>query len=589
MQRLLFFVLLSVCFCGCFGPGMTPAQKAVEKELAGIKDKSLAEKRAFFDQRNITLTIHNTDKPFLGDLKYPPFFRLDPWDESRETEYKSFVLRTRYSFTEIKEEQVDQVKLRTNLLSSTHIPDLIAVDDFYPLYPSDFSLFFQDLGHFILEQKGAEARTAVLSSPFDPEAGRFLPDSYSFAPLGYEEQTAFVAYALDFCLLVYNLRAMEVYRALQHLWAESGEASGAEGEAEEPQEEIEPEVEKAIEEYSFNEFVDFLHAGEMRFYYPDYNSSDEQTRKAGFAFLCQLVFWQSPRDYEELLKNPSSHNAGKIIGRVFTFLKKESSLFKAEGSLNSILDRVTHENLLGGLPGDADLDNFSTENITKEQFEEVGTRLSFGFLPESFYLTNFADAEFLRRNRQMLEEEKRIALEQRERRLKAQQRKASARAGRRSGRGRPQEESAEEEETVEGEEGEPEETPEGAARLSNVSQLVTMSFPKMVALRRYFAIPLRSSDKKKSLVFINRVLASETQKALTMRSLYLRAVSDIVNTEVYVVKMNEPNRKESFHKARNFTIEAAIPQIEQQERLLPLLNHFYLRAFSNYGLYERNG
>lgn len=586
MQRLLLFVLLSVGFCGCFGPAMTTAQKAVEKELAGIKDKPLAEKRAFFDQRNIGLTIHNTDKPFLSDLKYPPFFRLDPWDESRETEYKPFALRSR--FTEIKEEQLDQIKLRTDLLSSTKIPDLIAVDDFYPLYPSDFSLFFQDLGHFVLEQKGAEARTAVLSSPFDAETGRFLPESYSFAPLGYEDQASFVTYALDFCLLVYNLRAMEIYRALQHIWTEPDEPSEAEAEGEKVHEEQEPEVEKAIEEYSFNEFVDFLRAGEMKFYYPDYKSSDEQTRKAGFAFLCQLVFWQSPRDYEELLKNPSSRNVGNIIGRVFTFLKKESSLFKPESSLSSILERVTHENLLGGLPGDADLDNFSTENITREQFAEVATRLSFGFLPESFYLANFADAEFLRRNRQMLEEEKRILIEQRERRLKAQQRTSSARSGRRGSRGRHQEEAAEEE-SPEEEEEEQEENTEEAVRLSSVSQLVTMSFPKMVALRRYFAIPFRSPDKKKSLVFINRVLASEVQKALTMRSLYLRAVSDIVNTEVYVVKMNEPSRKESFRKGRNFTIEAAIPQIEQQERFLPLLNHFYLRAFSNYELYEKSG
>jgi hypothetical protein len=581
--------VLSVCFCGCFGSGLTPAQKAVEKELSGIKNKSLEEKRAFFDQRNIGVKLYNTDKPFLNDLKYPPFFRLDPWDESIETEYKSFVLRTRYAFTEIKEEQLDQVKLRTNLLSSTNIPDLIAVDDFYPLYPSDFSMYFQDLGRFVVEQKGAEARTAVLSSPFNSATGSFLSESYSFSPLGYEEQAAFVTYALDFCLLVYNLRAMEIFRTLQPLWSESVDGEENEGGSKEAQEELEPEVEKAIEEYSFNEFVDFLHANEMKFYYPDYKSSNEQTRKAGFAFLCQLIFWQSPRDYEELLKNTSSRNVGDIIGRAFDFLQKESSLFKAESSLESILERVTHENLLAGLPGDTDLDNFSTENITKEQLAELGTRLSFGFLPESFYLANFADAEFLRRNRQMLEEERRIIIEQRERRLKAQQRKLNAR---RRSRGRPQkggEEEQEEEESPEGEEEEQEESPEEAVRLSSVSQLVTMSFPKMVALRRYFAIPSGAPDKKKALIFINRVLASEVQKALTMRPLYLRAASDIVNTEVYVVKMSEPSRKESFKKGKHFTIEAAIPQIEQQERLLPLLNHFYLRAFSNYGLYEKNG
>lgn len=527
-------------------------------------------------------------KEFFGNVRIPNFLRLDPLDDVTEMEVPQFLLsKFKWSLSEQNLPTPDQLNRTVFFNHSETVIDqnILLCDDFFNFQEEEKQKFLGGLNQlsfllpdgFFTTGVPKVSGIATLSASSEPI---FSLNSMAHHPMGNRATTEFLAFALDAYVTVFNSTAWQVLQQFIGL----ANKSRMDGEKFRDSKQTNYD-EIVLEQRSSDEFLALIKDLKLVMHYPDPRSSDPAVQNAGMAFLCQVLYWLEPERYEKVfLMNPKASEIKEAVEKVFNFLDRNPAYFKSEDSFDKILQLTRRNNILMNLPTNFNLeDSFGYQDLPAEyHLLDTDFRLSFGFLPESYFVEQYAEKSKYLKNAAILEELKAKKLakiklrEERERQKKLRKKKSRAGA---SGTETKDEEPQSSEDDSQGEDdGEDEDMKEDEVTdLTRMTQLTSMIVGKAITRRYYLAIPKNAREKMNALYFANCILQRDTQKALTMNPMYLRSVNPELDSEVYIPKIS---LKKGGKKAQ-YTMQIFLPQADFKARLLPILGPFYQTALES--------
>jgi hypothetical protein len=584
-------ILGSVLLTGC---GMTTTTKAM------VRSANSANKRLAILQRSDPMTIlkgikdsreespkvtilESSQKPVFAPIKFSSFLHLHPLDE-KEIQQNGFSFR-KFKVNLNESTLAEPKQLHKKLFFDSSKPvvteNVILVDDFFPLLPSDSRRLLRNLpqlAYFTSDPSFVKfGRSSQIASLHETGSPLLKRKGYLGYPLGYEDLDTFIPINMDAFVLVYNATSWDIYQQLEDLHKKNIEESAI-LEGKQAQENALDIQEVFLEELEVADFLNLLKQKNFTLHFPDPLSNNRSVREAGMAFLCQLLYWLMPDDYRSFLKNPKSPKARDVMEQVSRFLQYNHQVLRPESSLDNLLNHVQKHNILKNLPS-----NFKMEDSIDYQelpfnyhIDELDHRMSFGFIPESFYAARYTELAFKEKNKDVLdaiearkEEKARVRRERKEKQAKRRKARQRRRRGSR--------ENSEKSEEVE--EAETEEAVEEAivvdADLTRLTQLSSFIVDAAVARRNYLGVPANAMRKKHGLYFINSMLQLDAQKGFSLAPRFLRPIRPELELDLYVKKAS---LKRKARKATFYTLQVLIAQNQMEPRFLPILNSYYRKA-----------
>ncbi len=540
------------------------------KTLASGEPRAVLKELGEIRRQKPGMNLWVPEKDWLRSLGYPAFKRVDSLDYSVLSDVPRFAsLQNRVSAALTFEVWPDAITARRWILTpelARQTADLLFVDDFFPLMPGDESRVENELSRVVFMTNAKELDTVDEKSAIRSlqttqiEQARFSPKTPFEAPMGRQNFSGALTYAMDAYVLYHNGLGRQTFEFFRDLQSQREKGNQA-------------EPLPFLEEMDFKAFINFLQSQDMVLYYPD--PFQEKTREHGLAFLCQLLWWLEPQSYEKMLESPKSPVIQSIFERLNTFLKEHKRVLKPKGNLEDILNAVNEESVLANLPEGFDPISpvFDWELPSNYDLYQVGYRLSFGFVPESVASPEFVKASYTVRNKEILDQKEQERLAEIARRKERERRMRERR--RRGQEQEPVEESFEEEFK------DPDAPP---SHKTTFAQLMPLRIGRPVVRRHYALVPGNAPNPKLSAYMLNSLLLPEVQRALSIQPYYLRPVrSDSFGVsgdiELYVPRLVSMDDADSRKANQWFGIRFRLPQSEVEPNALPLLNPFYLRAF----------
>jgi len=568
---------------------MVRSAKAANKRLVALESGDpMSILKGIKDSREegpkITI-LEGRDQPAFAPLKYSSFIHLHPLDE-KPIQQKSFSFRKfKVNLSEATLSGPEQLHKKLFFDSSKPVvtENVVLVDDFFPLLPSDSRRLLGNLPHLTYFTSdpsfirfGRSSQIASIHATGDSFLKR---EDYLGYPLGFEKLDSLIPIHLDAYVLVYNATAWDIYQQLEDLHRKNIEESAIlEGkEAEENPINIQDVF---LEELEVADFLNLLRQKNFTLHFPDPASNNQQVHQAGMAFLCQLLYWLMPDDYKGFLKDPKSPKAREVMEQVSRFLEFNRKVLRPEGSLDSLLNNVQKHNILKNLPPNFKMeDSIDYEELPfNYHLDELDHRMSFGFVPESFYAARYTELAYKEKNKEVLDaikarknEKARLRRERKEkraRRMKARQRRR---------RGSRTDGENEDDTTEETEEEAKEATEEvvGDVDLTRLTQLSSFIVDRAIGRRNYLGVPANAMRKKHGLYFINSMLQLDAQKGFSLAPRFLRPIRPELELDLYVEKASI---KRKSRKLTYYTLQVLISQNQMRSKFLPILNSYYREA-----------
>lgn len=503
----------------------------------------------------------------------------------------------------ISYEQEDLVKdFRKRLLlqnaKSISDFDLLLTDDFIPLTPREMNLLEPNLNKavwLLKSKKDTKKSPAKVQkpdfarfspkrsewrSPISTENNEFLSSTFFYRPLGLKNSSNVIPISVNRMVILYNQVAWSAYHHLRAL--------------EKPRvgEESPPKEAPAIEELHFFDFIKYLKRWNMRMLYPNPESADPYVSKLGLAFVCQLINWIDNSSYQTYLQQRESPKIINTMRKINEFLRMNRDVLIASDNLESMFSQSLNENILENPPSNFTFPNFYDLKNLPDKFtlDEVDYRMTFAYLPETYYVNAISNFNWKVKNKEVLAEiEKQEAEDRRRDEAKKNRRRRAKERKRRKNSGESNKKMVQKETSNNSEKNDKKIKIE-----RNNAMIASFQLKDHIALREYCAIPVNAKNKKEALAYTVSLLQEVGQEAISLNYLQKTGKKSVKffkprrpirldsTPYVWITKEYLPKnkKKKSREKPPREVFKASIytSQTESQSTFLPVLNYYYQRA-----------
>ncbi|MCO4783869.1 MAG: hypothetical protein KC646_16190 [Candidatus Cloacimonetes bacterium] len=571
------FILCTLFFTGCSGLDLSKQSKSDTKSLNKLlKQKPIKIiKDTVIKRPKKPIKYQITSQfstPIFAEYDSKAFQKLDPQTDKPQ-KIRAFKLQKLVKGDIVENTSKTAATLEKQVFfaksDKRFQPDMLMIDDTFSISPKQFDLFYPDTAQLTFStdvkslariNKKSKIKSFLTTKTKEP-----LEDSNYVYPLGHKKNKSFVPFAMDLYTVYYNSFAKEILYTLSELNAKLKNTD--------PDAVIKPYPE--FDELNFKDFVTFLKTYGFKFYYPDITSSDTTMQKHGKAFLCQMLFWLEPTTYKKFLNNPQHPLTKKAFYNVKKFLEKNKKTFVKEAKVNSLLEQVIGNNILTNLPKNFDPLNYGDDYKfpTEYDIETIGSKLAFGYIPESLFMKSYSDDAYKEKNKEILNKIRKKKIAEKKRKSRRKKKTKRKRKKKSSKKKKKKKKPTAKKATVSKAPKVPKFTP-------SAYQLTGFILHKSIGLRTYISLLQRSKTKKQSLFLIHSLYLNNLQDKLSKKPNYLRPIVNTVEPQIYIKQITSTNKKLAAKSNNFFTVESYISQSDLANRFVPMLNSYYQNAAS---------
>lgn len=578
------FVLCTLFFTGCSGLDLSRQSKsdtnAINKLLKQKPIEIIKETVIKRPKRPIKYQIASQfSTPIFAEFDNKKFQKLDPQTDKPQ-KVNSFklqkLIKGDIAENTNKNPKVLEQKIFFANSDQYFKNDILMIDDTFSISQDQFQLFYPHTAQLVFSTDVMSLarinKQSKIKSPLVTKTKEPLPDSNFSYPLGHKKLNAFVPFAMDLYTVYYNSFAKEVLYTLAEINAKIKQKN--------PSDSVKPYPE--FDEFNFQNFATFLKTFGFKFYYPDINSSDPEMQKHGKAFLCQMLFWLEPSTYQKFLNNPKHPLTKKAFLNVKKFLQKNKKTFIKETKLNSLFQQVIGNNILNNLPSNFHPLEYNEDYKFPMEYdiETVGSKLAFGYLPESQFMNLYSDEAFKEKNRDILTQIRKKKLAEKKRKSKRKKKVRKKRKKKLSSKSTRKKKTPKKVTKKKAPEVKIPKTPKRPKFVPTVYHLTGFVLHKSIGLRKYTALLQRSKTKKQSLFLLQSFYLNSLQEKLSQKPNYLRPIIDTVEPKIFIKQITSANKKLAAKSHNYFTVESYIAQSDLNRRFVPMLNSYYQSAAS---------
>lgn len=606
MYLLLLIITCFLCLSGCSST-VDPSYTKTNKELDALLNKKPVEmltalSSIFREKPN--LKILGTVDPEIFEQN-PTLTVVDQNGKVSTEKVQGINLKINYvgNISYEQESLVKEFRKKLIMQNAKSIADfdLLLTDDFLPLTPGELNLLESNLDKAVWLLKSRKSTTkspgrdqkldfarfspkrSEWRSPVSTENNEFLNSTFFYRPLGLKGPSKMIPISVNRMVILYNQVAWSAYHHLRSL--EKLDEGGNPKNAEIP----------AIEELHFFDFIKYLKRWNMRMLYPNPKSADPNVAKLGLAFICQLISWIDNSSYQTFLQQPESPKIMSSMRKVNEFIRQNRDVLISSDNLQSMFDQSLNENILENPPSNFTFPNFYDLKKVPDNYklDEVDYRMTFAYLPETYYIEAISNFNWKIKNKEVLAEiEKQEAEERKREEAKRQRRRRGKERKRKKNLTKSNSEIVEKQT-----EKDIEESVKKIVIERNNAMIASFNLKDHIALREYCAIPINTLNKKEALSFAVSLLQENGQEAIALNYLQKTGKKSVKffkarrpirldkTPYVWITKEYPPKNKKKNSREKPprevFKTSIYLSQIDSQRTFLPVLNYYYLRAIDS--------